>query len=123
MQLTLLKSKIHRAVVTGANLNYEGSISIGPELCEAARLHEFEKVDIYNCTNGKRFSTYVMLGGPGEITLNGAAARLVQQGDEVIIASYATYSEQEAEQHKPVLVIVDAQNRIKRINESHSAKG
>jgi len=110
MKRTLLKSKIHRATVTDANLLYEGSISIGPELVEAADLVEYERVDIYNCTNGSRFSTYVILGHPGEICLNGAAARLVQPGDIVIIASYAEYDEGEVEKHRPELVYVDEKN-------------
>jgi len=74
----MLKSKIHRAVVTDADLNYEGSISIDPKLCEAADLVEFEKVDVYNCDNGNRFHTYVIWGKPGEICINGAAAHLAQ---------------------------------------------
>ncbi len=93
MRRTLLKSKIHRATVTDADLNYEGSISIDPVLCEQADLQPFEKVEIYNCNNGNRFSTYVIAGKPGEVCLNGAAARLVHRGDLVIIASYADYEE------------------------------
>ena len=113
MQRTLLKSKIHRATVTDADLNYEGSISIDPVLCEQADLHEFEKVYIYNCNNGNRFSTYVIHGKRGEICLNGAAARLVHRGDLVIIANYATYTEEEASRHTPRLIFVDEQNRAK----------
>ena len=116
MQLTLLKSKIHRATVTDADLNYEGSISIDKELIKAAKLNIFEKVDIYNITNGARFSTYVIEGGEGEITLNGAAARLVHRGDLVIIACYALYSQEEAADHKADLVFVDEKNRIKNLN-------
>jgi aspartate 1-decarboxylase len=112
MNRTLLKSKIHRATVTDANLNYTGSISLGPEFLKAADLLEFEKVDIYNCNNGERFHTYVILGQPGEVCLNGAAARKVQPGDIVIIASYAEYAEEEAKKHKPLLVYVDGENRI-----------
>jgi aspartate 1-decarboxylase len=112
MKRTLLKSKIHRATVTDANLNYAGSISLGPEFLEAADLLEFEQVDIYNCNNGERFHTYVILGKPGEVCLNGAAARLVQPGDIVIIANYAEYAEEEARAHKPLLVYVDGKNRI-----------
>jgi len=112
MNRTLLKSKIHRATVTDANLNYAGSISLGPEFLAAADLLEFEQVDIYNCNNGQRFHTYVILGQTGEVCLNGAAARLVQPGDIVIIASYAAYAEEEARQHRPRLVYVDARNRI-----------
>jgi aspartate 1-decarboxylase len=113
MKRTLLKSKIHRATVTDADLNYTGSISLGPEFLKAADLLEFEQVDIYNCNNGERFHTYVILGQPGEVCLNGAAARKVQPGDIVIIASYAEYEEEEAQAHKPLLVYVDDKNAIK----------
>ena len=112
MSITLLKSKIHRARVTGADLSYEGSISIDPALCEAARLHAFERVEIYNCNNGQRFATYVIHGGPGEICLNGAAARLVHRDDLVIIASYMQIEEEKAFGHQPRLVFVDAENRV-----------
>jgi aspartate 1-decarboxylase len=118
MRITMLKSKIHRATVTGADLTYEGSISIDPKLCDAARLIPFEKVEIYNCNSGARFATYVILGKPGEICLNGAAARLVQKGDLVIIASYAEFELQEAAAHQPSLVHVDARNKITTIKHS-----
>ena len=111
MLVQLLKSKIHRATVTSANLNYQGSISIDPELCRRAGILQWERVDIYNVTNGARLSTYVIYGNPGEITLNGAAARCVQLGDKVIIASYAMMTEEEAAHHQPVVVLVDEQNR------------
>jgi aspartate 1-decarboxylase len=110
-QRTLLKSKIHRATVTDACLNYEGSVSIDTRLIEAANLVEFEKVDIYNCNNGERFSTYVIPGKAGEICLNGAAARKVQPGDLVIIASYIQVPDESCHDHKPSLVFVDAENR------------
>jgi aspartate 1-decarboxylase len=110
---TMLKSKIHRATVTGADLDYEGSISIDPVLIEAADFVLFERVEIYNCNNGERFATYVIEGKKGEICLNGAAARKVHRGDIVIIASYADYPENEVRGHKPQLVYVDAQNKIK----------
>lgn len=110
MKRTLLKSKIHRATVTGADLNYEGSISIDKTLCDKADLIEFEKVDIYNITNGERFSTYVIYGEKGEIGLNGAAARKVHLGDLVIIANYAEYSEDESQNYKAKLVFVDENN-------------
>jgi aspartate 1-decarboxylase len=112
MLLTFLKSKIHRATVTDADLNYEGSISIDPKLCEAANLNKFEQVDIYNCNNGARFTTYVIHGKEGEICLNGAAARHVAKGDLVIIACYAQFSPEEAEAHKPKLVFVNNTNSI-----------
>ena len=113
--LTLLKTKIHRATVTEADLNYEGSISICPELIKAAGLLEFEQVDIYNCNNGERFHTYVILGRKGQIGLNGAAARRVMPGDLVIIANYASMTEKEAHTHKPKVVFVHADNSIKNL--------
>lgn len=113
MLSTLLKSKIHRATVTDADLHYEGSIAIDTKLMKAADLNEFEKVDIYNINTGARFSTYVIKGSVGEISLNGAAARLVQKGDLVIIASYAEYDENESSSHKPKLVFVNEKNEQK----------
>jgi aspartate 1-decarboxylase len=115
MRRTLLKSKIHRATITQADLNYEGSISICPKLCEAANLLEYERVEIYDCNNGNRFATYVIYGGDGQIQVNGAAARLVSPGDIVIIASYAEFEEQEARAHHPIKVFVDAQNQQKAL--------
>lgn len=122
MQLHMLKSKIHRATVTDANLNYEGSISIDPVLCEAARLIPFERVEIYNCNNGERFATYVIYGKTGEICLNGAAARRVHAGDLVIIAAYAHLEESEALTHKPQLVMVDEKNAIKKVHNAFAMK-
>jgi aspartate 1-decarboxylase len=121
MRITLLKSKIHRATVTDANLNYEGSISIDPKLCEAARLVPFERVEIYNCNNGERFATYVIYGGPGQICLNGAAARLVHKGDLVIIAAYGECETEEALAHQPQLVMVDGANGIKKVHNAYGA--
>ncbi|MDZ4678471.1 MAG: aspartate 1-decarboxylase [Oligoflexia bacterium] len=115
MKRTLLKSKIHRATVTEADLNYEGSISIDPALCKAADLIEFEKVDIYNCNNGQRFSTYVIYGKAQEICLNGAAARLVHPGDKVIIAAYAEFENEQCSLFKPNLVFVDDSNKVKKL--------
>jgi aspartate 1-decarboxylase len=112
MLITLLKSKIHRAKVTGADLNYEGSIAIDPRLIKAANIIEFEKVDVYNITNGKRFATYVIKGNDGEISLNGAAARLVQEGDLIIIASYMQVNNEEKSDHHPTIVLVDDKNTI-----------
>lgn len=123
MRRKLLKSKIHRATVTEANLQYEGSISLDPVLIDAAGLMEFEAVDIYNCTNGNRFSTYVILGGPGEVCLNGAAARLVQPGDEVIIANYAEYEAEELASFRPKLVFVDRENGIRLVKEPDQTLG
>jgi len=94
MNIELLKCKIHRATVTDADLNYEGSVSIDPDLVKTAGLHEFEKVDVLNCNNGERLTTYVILGKKGEICLNGPAARKVTRGDKVIICSYLNRSHQ-----------------------------
>lgn len=115
MQISMLKCKIHRATVTDANLNYEGSISIDPKLSEAAGLRNFERVDVVNINNGQRFSTYVIPGKSGEICLNGAAARLVHQGDLVIVLAYASMTEEEAETHSPRLVFVDENNAITQV--------
>lgn len=115
MRLTLLKSKLHRARVTASDLNYEGSIAIAPELRRAAGFLLHERVEIYNVNNGARFATYVIGSRKrGEIMLNGAAARLVQPGDEVIIAAYAEFEPAEAETHRPTVVLLDAKNRPKR---------
>ena len=114
MRLTLLKSKIHRATVTDADLNYEGSISIDPKLALAADLVPFERVEIYNVTNGERFATYYIEGeiGSGEVCINGAAAHKASRGDLVIICSYAEFEEEEAVGHKPRLIYVDDHNLI-----------
>ncbi len=111
MQIQMLKCKLHRGTVTDADLNYEGSVSIDRTLCDLAGLREFEQVDIYNCNNGERLTTYVIYGTSGQICLNGAAARKVQRGDIVIICSYASYDMQEAEKHKPKLVRLDKTNK------------
>lgn len=121
MQRTLLLSKIHRARVTGADLDYEGSIAIDTALIEAAGLLPHERVDIYNVTNGNRLSTYVIPGGPGEICLNGAAAHLVNPGDEVIIAAYAQLPDAEARRHEPTVVLVDRDNAIREIRHRSGA--
>ncbi len=117
MQRIMLKSKIHRARITRCDLNYEGSITIDIALAEKANLKEFERVDVYNVTNGKRFSTYVLYGerNSGIIELNGAAARLGEIGDLVIIASYAMYDEKELKNFKPTILLVDKSNKIKEI--------
>lgn len=118
MNITLLKSKIHRATVTGADLDYEGSIAVDRTLLNVANIREFEKVAIYNCNNGERFSTYIILGEPGQIELNGAAARKVMPGDEVIIASYAQMPEVEADDFHPTVVLVHKDNSVKAIKQS-----
>ncbi len=116
MQRTMLKSKIHRATVTHAELEYEGSCAIDEDLLEAADIREYQQIDIYNVTNGERFSTYAIRAerGSGVISVNGAAARRAQVGDILIIASYATYNELEVHRHQPDLVYVDGRNHIKR---------
>ena len=114
MQLEFLYSKIHRATVTDANLNYVGSITIDKALLDAANMKEWQKVEILDVNNGERFQTYIISGAPnsGCICLNGAAARKVQKGDKVIIVTYASMDEEEAKTHKPTVVIVDDDNKI-----------
>ncbi|QDT89744.1 aspartate 1-decarboxylase [Gimesia algae] len=112
MKRVLLKSKIHRATVTEANLAYNGSVTIDRELMDAADIVEYEQVQIYNITSGTRLTTYAIIGAPGSgvICINGAAAHLVKPQDLVIIASYAEYKEKEARRHQPKVVLVDSQN-------------
>lgn len=113
MRVEVLASKIHRAVVTDANLNYVGSITIDEELIEAANLTEFQKVEILNVNNGERFSTYVIKGQKqGEICLNGAAARKVCVGDVVIIVAYASMKFKKAKKFEPTIVHVNDKNEI-----------
>jgi len=114
MLLEFLHSKIHRATVTDANLNYVGSITIDKTLLKAANIKEGQKVDILDVNNGERFQTYVITGkaDSGCICLNGAAARKVQPGDKVIIVTYAYFTPEEAENFKPTVVIVDENNKI-----------
>jgi aspartate 1-decarboxylase len=107
----MMKSKIHRATVTGADLNYVGSITIDARLMELADLLDHEQVHVLDVDNGARFETYVIEGGPGDMILNGAAARLVHTGDTIIVISYAHYDEAELERYEPVVVQVDGQNR------------
>lgn len=111
---TMLKSKIHRAVVTEVDLDYEGSISIDRSLMEAADILPFEQVDVLNINNGARFSTYAIEGArdSGVIGINGAAARLAMKGDLVIIVSYSAVPDDEAMHVKPAIVLVDRQNRV-----------
>jgi len=110
----MFKSKIHRAVITQAELYYQGSLTIDEELMEAADLLPYEKVSVVNVNNGERFETYVITGerGSGVICLNGAAARKGSVGDEVIIISYASMTSEEARAYKPAIVMVDKRNRI-----------
>ena len=117
MVLTMLKGKIHRATVRQAELDYVGSITVDPELMEAAGILEYEKVVIVDINNGSRFETYTIAGEPGSgmICLNGAAARCVSQGDKIIIMCYAEMTPKEAEEHKPKVVFVDDNNKITRL--------
>ncbi|MDP2111543.1 MAG: aspartate 1-decarboxylase [Thiobacillus sp.] len=114
MQRTMLKSKLHRATVTHSELHYEGSCAIDETLLDAANIHEYEQIQIYNVTNGERFTTYAIRSarGSGIISVNGAAAHKANPGDLVIIATYAVYNELELARYAPELVYVDADNRI-----------
>jgi len=114
IQIEVLKSKIHRATVTDANLNYIGSITIDEDLMDAANLIEFEKVQVLNINNGERFETYVIKGkrNSGDVVLNGAAARKVQPGDLVIIVSFAIVPVSEAKQVKPTIIFPNALNKL-----------
>ena len=114
MRRTMCKSKIHRGVLTGADLHYEGSLTVDRDLMDAADMREFEKVQVVNVNTGSRLETYLIAGdrGSGTIQLNGAAARLGAAGDHVIVISYAEYEEAELENFAPKLVFVDARNRI-----------
>ena len=118
MYITVLKSKLHRAVVTDSDLNYIGSITIDEALMEAADIVPFEKVQVVNNNNGARFETYAIKGekGSGIVCINGAAARLVQEGDVVIILSYCAVSREKAADIRPTLVFLDGQNKIIRKN-------
>ncbi|HOW57158.1 MAG TPA: aspartate 1-decarboxylase [Smithellaceae bacterium] len=117
MQRFMLKSKIHRATVTDADLHYEGSITIDEKLLEAAAMIPYEKVDIYDVDNGERFSTYIIKGkrNSGTICLNGAAARKVAKGDLIIIASYVMLEDKKAVNWHPKCVLVDGKNKIKKV--------
>lgn len=117
MFINLLKSKIHRAVVTEANIHYVGSITIDRDLMDAAGLYENELAHVVDIDNGHRLETYVIPGprGKGDICLNGAAARLVHVGDRVIIMAYCQIDRKEAEAHKPVVVFVDRDNKVTEI--------
>ncbi|OGA04730.1 MAG: aspartate 1-decarboxylase [Betaproteobacteria bacterium RIFCSPLOWO2_02_FULL_62_17] len=115
MQRTMLKSKIHRVTVTQSELGYEGSCAIDETLLDAADIREYQQIDIYNISNGERFTTYAIRAArnSGTISVNGAAARKAAPGDLLIIATYAVYNEVELQRHRPELVYVDERNRIK----------
>ena len=114
MTRTMLKSKIHRATVTDSDLHYVGSITVDPDLLEAADILEHEQVHVVDVDNGSRFETYTIAGqrGSGEMKVNGAAARLVHRGDTIIVISYAQYTREEMEHYEPRVVHVDRENRI-----------
>ena len=114
MQRTMLQSKLHRVHVTHAELHYEGSCAIDDDLMDAADIREYQQIDIYNVSNGERFTTYAIRAqrGSGVISVNGAAAHKANPGDILIIAVYATYSELELQKYHPKLVYVDERNRI-----------
>ena len=119
MEITMLKGKIHRATVTQAELNYVGSITVDSALLEAAGILEYEKVQVVDIDNGNRLETYTIAGeaGSGVICLNGAAARCVDVGDKVIIMAYCNMTPDEAKTHKPSVVFVNDENKIKKVSE------
>jgi aspartate 1-decarboxylase len=112
MRRRMMKSKIHRATVTDADLNYVGSITLDTELMARADIREWEQVAVLDIDNGARFETYAIPGGPGEVCLNGAAARLVHKGDKVIVITYADYDDADLDEFEPRIVHVDRANRI-----------
>jgi aspartate 1-decarboxylase len=107
----MLKSKIHRATVTAADVDYAGSISLDPHLMHLADVHEWEQVAVLDVDNGARFETYAIRGPAGEVKLNGAAARLIEEGHRVIVLTYAEYEETELAVYEPTIVLVDENNR------------
>ena len=114
MRRILLKSKIHRATTTGGDLHYHGSVTVDPIMLDAADILPYERVEVYNITNGERFATYAIEGerGKGELIFNGAAAHKAHKGDLVIVCTYAEYEEAEAKSHKGQVVLVDEKNQI-----------
>ncbi len=122
MELTLLKSKIHRAAVTGASVDYEGSLTISSDLAQLVGLLEYEKILVGNLTNGERFETYAIYGEPerGVIEVNGATAHLGKIGDRVTIMSFARYTPEEAAVHQPRIIVLDEKNKIVRYEEGDS---
>jgi len=118
MQRVMLKSKVHRATVTDCDLHYVGSLTVDPELLEAADIREHEQVHVVDIDNGARFETYTIAGerGSGAIKVNGAAARLVHRGDTIILISYATYDEPELDRYEPRVVHVTRDNHIVRVD-------
>lgn len=125
MERKMLKSKIHRAILTGANLEYEGSVTIDRDLMDAADILPYEAVCIWDVTNGSRLETYAIEGerGSGVVCVNGAAARLVAPGDLVIIASFVSLDDEEARKHEPKLVFVDERNRMVPTRKENAGQG
>ncbi|WP_297455046.1 aspartate 1-decarboxylase [Ferrovum sp.] len=125
MYQTMLKAKLHRVSVTQSELGYEGSCAIDETLLEAADIHEYQQIDIYNVNNGERFTTYAIRGArnSGMISVNGAAARKAQVGDLLIIAAYAGYTPEELKNFSPRLVYVDEHNQIKRLEHEIPLQG
>ncbi len=115
MYITLLKSKIHRVVVTGSDKEYEGSLILDSNLMAAGDMIEYEKVDLWNVSNGERFSTYLIPGKPGEVIVNGAAAWRAKPGDKLIVSSFATIEREKSQNWTPTIVILDGENKISKI--------
>lgn len=115
MYITLLKSKIHRVVVTGSDKEYEGSLILDSTLMAAAEMIEYEKVDLWNVSNGERFSTYLIPGKQGEVIVNGAAAWRAKPGDKLIVSSFAMIEREEVQDWTPTIVILDSENKISTI--------
>lgn len=123
MLRTMLQAKLHRATVTHADLQYEGSCGIDEALLEAAGMREFQYIELYNVNNGERFTTYIIKAprGSGEVSLNGAAARKAAVGDLLIICTYSSYTEAELANYHPTVVLLEANNRIAQIKRAHAA--
>lgn len=124
MQRDLFKSKIHRIRVTGADVDYEGSITLDPDLMKAADIVPYERVHVWNVTRGTRLETYAISGtkGAGECILNGAAAHLNRIGDIVIVATFTVMNDAEAKKHKPTVVFVDERNRVRELRDERASK-
>ena len=115
----ILRAKVHRPTVTETNVDYEGSLTLDVDLMHVAGMLPYERIDVYNCDSGTRFSTYLIPGEPGsgEVCINGAAAHLAKRGDRVIIVSYAAMTPEEIASHRPRVVLVDSANRVKEIHD------
>jgi aspartate 1-decarboxylase len=120
MRRVMMKSKIHRATVTATDLDYEGSLTVDADLLDAADILPHEQIHVWDVTNGARLITYALPGqrGSGEVQVNGAGAHLIKTGDIVIVATYATYEDQEARAHEPIVVHADLQNRVRVLSDA-----